>query len=452
MQLNRTAAVAYPALLLIIAVALSRLPFLDAGYGVHHDAWRVAGAARHIAETGTYEASRLPGYPVHEIICSLFYRGGAVALNGLSAAFSVAAALAVWFIARQLKCRDAMLLALAFAATPVVFVNSVSSKDYVWAIAFVLWALYAAMNRRAALSGLLVGLAIGCRITSGAMLLPLALILYGAEEHGRSRKALTIFGTAATITALTAFAPVWSRYGFNFFSFYHEHARPSLTAIATRGTTEAWGTLGVVGLLLAAGAAVLFARRTVPMSTAAPSNRFFIPAMGTCLVLYLVSFLALPDQAGYLIPLVAAVLFTAARFAPRLAFQACCICLLIAPWLDISGGKPVHGAVVSDHQERLSTLRDIRQFVAVTEQRLPTDTVIVVGAWAPIIAELFPSEQTHNRYVYLLSRAELEQAVASGAGIAYATEVIRGFNQRVHGIDLAAHGARNVRQMLVGRP
>ncbi|MEP6937397.1 MAG: hypothetical protein ABI871_04945, partial [Chthoniobacterales bacterium] len=60
-------------ILMLVGVALSRLPFLDAGYGVNVDAWRVARAARHIAQTGEYEASRFPGYPVHEIVCSWFW-------------------------------------------------------------------------------------------------------------------------------------------------------------------------------------------------------------------------------------------------------------------------------------------------------------------------------------------------------------------------------------------
>ena len=155
--MQQTRRVTHAALLIValIAVVASRWPFLDAGYGTSPDAWRVADAARHIAQTGQYEASRLPGYPLHEIVCSLFWQGGPIALNGLSAAMSLAAALAVWLIARQLGCRDAALCALAFAATPVVFINSVSSKDYVWATAFVLWAVHAALGRHPARCGVL---------------------------------------------------------------------------------------------------------------------------------------------------------------------------------------------------------------------------------------------------------------------------------------------------------
>ena len=75
---QRKSAWAYLALAAI--VALSRVPFLDEGYGVNFDAWRVARVARQIAVTGVYEVSRFPGYPFQEIVCSWFWRGEALAL------------------------------------------------------------------------------------------------------------------------------------------------------------------------------------------------------------------------------------------------------------------------------------------------------------------------------------------------------------------------------------
>lgn len=440
---------AWLALAILTAIALSRLPFLDAGYGTNHDAWRVARAARVIAASGQYEVSRFPGNPVHEITCALFRWGGPAALNGLSAAFSVAAAAALWLVARRLRCRDAGLLTLAFAAAPTVFINSVSSKDYVWALAFLLWALYAALNRRHVLAGVLFGLAIGCRITTGAMLIPLALIVFGEE---RDVRAVLRLSAAAGVTALTAFTPVWLRYGWSFFTFYNDHARPSAATMAARGTLELWGTLGVIGVAAALLAVGISAVREVPRSMPPSENRLLLPALLTWLGLYVIAFLALPDQAGYLIPLVPALLLVLARFAVRPAFQFACLCVLVSPWIEVSGASFAQGRILADHHARLGTLRDVRRFVAMTEEKLPPGTTVVVGAWQPIIEELFADKPTHHRYAYLLSRSELDAAAASGAPLAYATEVLRGFNQRVYGVDLAAYGARNVRQILVGVP
>jgi len=49
---------------LIIIVILSRIFFLNAGYGSEEDAWGVGLTAKHITATGEYEASRLPGHPL----------------------------------------------------------------------------------------------------------------------------------------------------------------------------------------------------------------------------------------------------------------------------------------------------------------------------------------------------------------------------------------------------
>lgn len=448
MKLPRLSATAIAVLILLI-IAISRLPFLNAGYGTNHDAWRVAGAARHIAATGEYQVSRFPGYPVHEIVCAGFRWGGPVALNGLSAAFSVAAAAALWLIARQLQCRDAALLVLAFAATPTVFINSVSSKDYLWAIAFVLWAVYAALKQRPVVCGVLFGLAIGCRITSGAMLLPLVLILWGQQ---RNWTALVRFGGAAAATALITFVPVFMRYGWEFFSFYHAHHRPGVMTIATRGTLEFWGVVGLIGLAVAVLSAIARNWRNWSASLPAPANPMVTPAVVAWMILCLIAFIALPDQAGYLIPVVPPTLLILARYAARPALQFTCLCLIVAPWVTVTAAKPTAGPVVADHRVRLATMRDVQQFVALTEERLPAGTLIVVGAWQPMIDELFHDAALRNRYAYLLTDADLEEAARNGTRLAYATEPIRGFNYRVHGVDLAAHGAQNVRQLLLGAP
>ena len=426
-------------------IALTRLPFLNAGYGTNHDTWRVARAARHIAETGQYQASRLPGNPVHEIVCALLYRGGPAALNGLSASFSVAAAVALWLIARRMGCRDAALLTLAFSLTPTVLINSVSSKDYMWAVAFLLWAVYAALRRAPVVCGCLLGLAIGCRLTSGAMLLPLALIVFAPE---RKWLPLVRLCAASALVAGTAFSPVWARYGFDFFTFYHSHARPAAGTILARGTVELWGALGIVGIVAALVSAIPAAVRDWPRAIASPPGRLITPALAVWLVLYVVAFIALPDQAGYLIPLVPAALLLLARFTARPAFQFACICLIVSPWIDLSGAKVTKGPVLADHASRVATLRDVQQFVALCEHRLPPGTAVVVGAWEPIITELLHGTQLRNRYAYLLTHAEVAAAAERGTPLAYATESIRGFNHRVHGVDLAAFGARNVQQQL----
>jgi hypothetical protein len=81
-----------------------------------------------------------------------------------------------------------------------------------------------------------------------------------------------------------------------------------------------------------------------------------------------------------------------------------------------------------------------------------TERITTPGAWQLVIEELHHKAALQHRYVYVLSPAEVEEAVQSGMRLAYAGEAVRAFNYRLQGIDLAAHGAADVRDLLLARP
>jgi hypothetical protein len=444
-------------------VFLSRLPFLDAGYGVNVDGWRVARVARDIATTGEYSLSRFPGYPVQEIICSWFWRGGPFALNALSALFSATAATAFAAIARKLGGRDFFFAALALAATPIFFISSVSSKDYVWAIAFVLLSILSALHQRAVFAGTFLGLATGCRINSLSILLPIALILFvgcgGRERIVSGAK----FAAALIVTSMIAFSPVWLRYGTDFWRFY-QHARPDWLTIVSRGTVEIWGTIGLLGLVLMVCSALLSRcgakKKFAASPMGSPSSKILLDSsdcgfvsrskwITAALVLWIVitvaQYLRLPDQAGYLLPLVPAVLLLAQQLVSHRVFQIACACLVLSPFVDLSRNGVRPGAILADRAERLHTLEQIKRFLSYTET-LPGRNTIVVGAWEPIIATVAPNiANGRNHYVYLLDEPALAAVQARHEPIFYAPQM-REFNQRIYGIDLARYGGIDLRE------
>ena len=186
---------------------LSRFPFLGPGYGLDPDAWRLASTARLISETGQYHESRSPGHPVQELTCSLLWRAGPIALNGVTALLS---AIAVCFFAETLFALGSRVVfapALALAFCPVVYVNSVNAMDYVWALAFLLGALCFAIRGRPVVAGLFLGLATGTRITSAAAILPLGLLL------GYRRRNLLLFVGSTVVTAILLYLPSYLREG-----------------------------------------------------------------------------------------------------------------------------------------------------------------------------------------------------------------------------------------------
>lgn len=435
--------------LLFFAVALSRTPFLDAGYGTNIDGWRVARAARIIAATGEYETSRFPGSPVEEIISAPFVRFGPVGLNALSAVFSVIASIAIWRIALRLRCRDSLLVAVAFAFTPIIFLSSVIAKDYVWAIAFALLAFWMVLEKRPLCAGLLLGLAVGCRITSGAMLLPLALIHFYEQPQPTRRRQTGMFVLATLLMSALCYLPVWLRYGTAFFTFYDNHARPDLWTLFARSTFDLWGSLGLLGLTTAIVLGLLLPRWRKNVSLGDNANPLLLPALVAIIALYLIAYLRLPDQAGYLVPVIPAVLLLAAHYLPRPLFQIACITIVISPWIDFSRAGIQPGMIIADHRERERTIANVSRFVGFTEQVLPGHNVVVVGGWEPMIAVLRNKSELHNDYRGILTPTEMQEVQAGGYRIAYTTDVVRAFNLRQTGVDLDACGAIDLRKLRI---
>jgi hypothetical protein len=118
---------------LVVVVVLTRLPFLAVGYGRDADAWMTIDAAARIAASGHYVASRLPGYPVVEYAYAALPWKTPLWTNGLTVLMTAAAAVLVYRLAREFRCRSPFPLAVAFVMTPVVYVASATSMDYLWA-------------------------------------------------------------------------------------------------------------------------------------------------------------------------------------------------------------------------------------------------------------------------------------------------------------------------------
>src|SRR3989344_4730822 len=131
-----------PFFILFIVVFISRLPLLSAGYGVEEDSWGIALAGAHTALTGIYEPSRFPGHPVHEFIYSAFPFHPEWFYNLFSAFFSAIATLFFALILKHLKFKHFLIASLALGFTPVFYISSTYTIDFIWTIAFILISFY----------------------------------------------------------------------------------------------------------------------------------------------------------------------------------------------------------------------------------------------------------------------------------------------------------------------
>lgn len=152
--------------------ALVTLPLLLSGPGNDLDVANVFRSGRAIVRHGTYLPSRAPGSPVHEaIIGTLDLVGGPLLTNIASLGAGVAVLWALDILLSQHGVGPNRRWALAIAAfNPWFVIAATSSADYLFALAFTLWAAVGLRAGYTVSSGLLAALAMGCRIGSAALI------------------------------------------------------------------------------------------------------------------------------------------------------------------------------------------------------------------------------------------------------------------------------------------
>ena len=454
--------------LLFLSVAAlvfcSRLPFVGPGYGSDADAWRIALAGRIMAARGGYTVSRFPGYPVPEISSALLWRWGPPALNGATALLSALAAGLFALSLRALRCKDTWAAASALAFTPVVFVNSTNSMDYVWALAFILAALHLSILDYPLSAGLCLGLAIGCRMTSALMLLPLALSL-GASRPGRGAFAAAALpgirrlSLAAFLSGAAAYLPAFLEYGWRFLRF-SEGSRPAVVQVLGRATTGVWGQLGAAALL-AGTSSLLFGplRRAGSSSIPQRPEGHQLIAWSLAVCFYLAAFLLLPLDPGYLIPIVPFVILLLARLLDRRVFLGFCLAATASSIIALCRGGVCGGPIFYEQAARRAGMRQSAEILSRARSMhekslivvgprglppikagLPLESIDSAGSRAPATNEC-PAFQGPVKFVAYLDARQLRQEREEGRQIYY-LDSVREWNLSRTGLDLLDSGAR----------
>ena len=460
-------------LLVASIVFLSRIPFLGDGYGTHPDAWRVANAASLIAKTGHYSASRFPGYPFQEIVYALIPWKSPLVFNGLTALLSSLGIASFALVLRRLKCTNVLLFSFAVAGIPVIFTNSVVSLDYLWALSFALISLLLLLENRIGLSAVFLGLAIACRITSAALLIPyLFLVRASQDKHPNTLRILTFSAVSIFIGALFFF-PVLDTYGLAFLQYYQSQY-PSALYVVKAATVEIFGMAGCGALLIVIFVSVGGKHRVSSFPECPPKLRTALTQVSIVIcAIYALLFLALPAKPAYLIPAVPFFLLLLGFRIRRTYFAGLCVILTLSSLLlsayTVSGtviapssslaihfslqGRdvivdPLVGPIL--HKHRLAIVQ--QQYISRVISRSmapPRNSVVVAGAWLPQLAvtlqepidavspcasfvrqgvtftELLSQQPDTSRHVFFLSQ---QQA----------------YNQLVTGLDLSGIGATEI--------
>lgn len=450
---------------LAVAVFLTRLPFVGTGYGTDSDTWKFASAIREIADTGRYTVSRLPGYPLMEWSCTPLAHLGAWAPNTLSA---IAAAACAWLAARLFArhgVRDALLAGAAFVCVPAAWIAGTSSIDYLWALAFVLAAWLDAGDGRALRAGLWLGMAVGARMTSAPLVLPLVWLAWHAGEGPRLQRAVTLAVTGALV-GLAWYVPSYLRYGWEFLSYseirggqssalqlvtgmtHPGSAGVAAPLIAGQATALLYGVLGCAAIALAL-LSMLWQRR----DAARAGHIAWAPgwAIAAALVYEFVLYLRLPHDEGYLLPTVPLVLLVLAAGVTPARFRAVCMALLVSPFvlgIDIAPPKkglspaqrsafelhlpvasetvviePLRGAVLRDLAKRQRMQSVAHDLVAWWPER-PAVFRLAAGNLTSMMYYLFPVDPRTAPFARSYSPAELSASRAQGVPVYVLPDVV----------------------------
>ena len=425
---------------ILVVTFLSRVPFLDAGYGAINDTWRVARAAREIATTGRYAASRFPPHPVQELVCSLFWEEGPVAFNAATALLSSFAVLFFALSMARLGIGGVLEASAALAFAPVIFVNSTNSSDYLWALSFILGSLYFVLERKAVLAGIFLGLAIGSRITSGAMLLPLLILVWRTLEPGKRAAAAAKFVGAAGVVGMATFVPVFLRYGWSFLTFIDRYISP--LEVVLNATVKVWGRLGAAAIFLAIGWWIV--RRSAGRPRAVPfgpERRTLLLVCTVAIALYAIAFVRLPHLPAYLIPAMPFVLLLLAMLLERPVFRIVCIAVVLSSFVHVGRSGLRAGPIFSDHRDRIESMAYTKKIVEVG-RTLTRKTIIIAGKWVPQIEIYVPQLRSGPvQYVYLLDAKTLQSYQTQGFDVYFLPGQTK-YNFKRYGVDLPARGVR----------
>ena len=451
---------------LATGVFLTRLPFIRSGYGTDTDTWNLAFAVREMADTGRYTASRMPGYPIMEWLCTPFAHLGPWAPNALSA---LAAAACAWLTARLFArhgVRDAWLAGAAFAFVPAAYIAGTSSIDYLWAIAFALAAWLEAAEGRAVRAGLWLGLAVGTRITSALFLPPLMWLYWRAAVERRPQGALMLTAVA-TVLGTACYLPGFRRYGWSMFSYSEIRGGQSTALhflggmlrprdsgvpwqlVAGQATVSLWGILGSAAIAIAV-ASLLWQPRAA--ERAARLARGTGPAVAAILLFEIVFYLRLPHDEGYLLPAVPFVLLALATWLTPARFRAVCVALLLSPFVfgvDVSPPKkgltpasasafslalpvaretvvvdPLRGPMLRDLAKR-RRMEDVARRLEAWWPHHPERCRIIAGSAISMMYYLFPSDPHHSPFARSCSADERAQLLGQSIPIYVLPDVVQ---------------------------
>ncbi|MCU0434707.1 MAG: DUF2029 domain-containing protein [Bacteroidia bacterium] len=435
-------------LIILLMVTATRLPFIFDGYGVEEDSWGLVVNAYEMNESGEYRASRFPGHPLQEYVYSAVYNQPAWVWNLMSVVMSVAAVMFFHLALRKLKLNTAWPVTLMLSFTPVFFIAGTYTIDYAWTLAFVTGSFWLLCERRFVWSGVFLGLAVGCRLTTAVFVLPWFLLLWNRMDAWGSVKLWLRLAVPAGVIGVLWFVPAFVVYGRAFFDYSDQFPYPPMAKVIYKASIGVFGLAGTVALIFAAVAGFGNWRKNNLQGTALFTERRLLFVCAVIVVLHVFSYLRLPQKAGYMLPMVPFLLLAAGTLLTQKQSWIAAALFMIAPFLfsinltdPMRGAEasavavtfhaagqeifldPLSGPIQSERSKRLNKMAYCSRIMAATDT-LQAPSLIICGWWYnELKTEHYTRPQSKNvSYRFYETCAVLDSARQTGARIYYLSE------------------------------
>ena len=438
-----------PFLILFIIVFISRLPFLSAGYGIEEDSWGIALAAFHTHISGIYEPSRLPGHPVQELIYSYLWGAGPIVFNGLSAFFSAIGVVFFSLILKHLQFKHFFIASLAFAFIPVYYISSTYTIDFVWTEAFVLISVYFLLKDNLIACGIFLGLAVGCRITSGAMLIPFMIIIWQQHNWKQNIWHLIRILTPMLLVVLIVFIPIMNQFGFSFFTYYDQFPYPSISKVLYKMIPGVFGVIGIVAIVISIVSIILNKKKQECGNLF--NNKLdskIIIASFVVVILYSISYFRLPQKSGYMIPVLPFIILLFGYYLNKMNFKLFCLQFILSPFIcsinltdklrgakhsnfayifKVSGQElffdPLSGPIFSDYSKRKQKMKYTDSVIDKTNT-INSKTVIISGWWYNqiMVTKISQKENKSVTFEPYINENKINDYIAKGYELYYLPE------------------------------
>ncbi len=412
-------------LILLLITAITRIPFIFDGYGVEEDSWGLVVNAFEMKQSGHYVASRFPGHPLQEYVYRIIYDQSAPVYNFFSVLASLVAVGFFFKALKKIQLKGAFAAALMFCLTPVFYIAGTYTIDFAWTVAFVMVSFYYLLDRKFIVSGIMLGMATGCRLTSEMFLLPWLIIVWNVFDWKTSIKDFMKVAVPAVVIGILWFIPAYLNYGSAFFDYSDQFPYPPLAKVIYKASIGVFGLTGMIALCVFGIVSLNAWRKKQLNAVTLFSSERLLLVCALIIGLHIASYLRLPQKSGYMVPMIPFVIIFLVLGLREKQLRIATVLFVIAPFLfsinitdNLRGAKstplaftfkasgqeifldPLSGPIFSERSKRINKMEYCDALTNEFEKR--TNTFVISGWWFNEIQtsywQILGSPNSHVRF------------------------------------------------------